>query len=306
MARALYLDCSERGAELYTEKLADIVPDLELHRGDPKPEDIPKLLAGYDGVLNGHTKLTAEILRACPDLKVVVFLGTGIASYIDMDAAAAQGIAAHRIAGYGDRTIAEHTLALMLAGVRGIARLDREVRAGDWRPAGGFELAGKTLGIVGLGAVGRTVAGLGKALGMRVVAWNRSGVPNGIDCEAAEIDEVMARSDVVSLHIDLVPETEGIIDRRRLELLQPHAVLVNAARGALVDEAALAELLAERRIGHAALDVHGSEPLPADSPFRCLDNVTLTPHAAWVSPEAAHRLFRRGLETLRDALAALS
>lgn len=305
MPRALYLDCSERGAAIYTEKLSDIVPDLALHRGDPEPGEIPRLLAGYDGVLNGHTKLTAETLRACPDLKVVVFLGTGVASYVDMEAAEAQGIAVHRIAGYGDRTIAEHALALMLAGVRGIARLDREVRAGDWRPAGGFELAGKTLGVIGLGAVGRTVAGLGNALGMRVVAWNRSGVPDGVDCEAVEIDDLMARSDVVTLHIDLVPETEGIIDRRRLELMQPHAVLVNAARGALVDEVALADLLAERRIGHAALDVYGSEPLPADNPLRHLDNVTLTPHAAWVSPEAAHRLFRRGLESLRDALAKL-
>jgi D-3-phosphoglycerate dehydrogenase len=146
---------------------------------------------------------------------------------------------------------------------------------------------------------------LGAALGMNVIAWNRSGLPDGVECDYVEIDTLMAASDVVTLHIDLVPETEGIIDRRRLELLQPHAVLVNAARGALVDEAALAELLLARRIGHAALDVYGNEPLPAGSPFRGLDNVTLTPHAAWVSPEAATRLLRMGIEKLRDALAEL-
>ncbi len=308
MTRALYFDCSPDLKSLYesTEGMADILPSLELRLGNPDPSELPGLLSGYTGVLNGHTKMSGDLLDACPDLRVVVFLGTGVASYVDMDAAAARGIAVHGIAGYGNRTIAEHALALMFAGVRGVARLDREMRAGTWRPESGFELEGKTLGIVGLGGVGRTMAGLGAALGMKVIAWNRSGVPDGVDCEAAEIDRVMAESDVVSLHIDLVPETKGIIDRRRLELLRPHAVLVNAARGALVDEAALAELLKDGRIGHAALDVYGTEPLPADSPFRVLDNVTLTPHAAWVSPEAATRLLRMGIEKLRDAIAELT
>ena len=304
MTRTLYFDCSADMKALYesTEGMADILPSLELRLGDPDPSELPGLLSGYTGVLNGHTRMSAELLDACPDVKVVVFLGTGVASYVDMDAAAARGIAVHGIAGYGNRTIAEHSLALMLAGVRGVARLDREMRAGTWRPDSGFELEGKTLGIVGLGGVGRTMAKLGAALGMKVIAWNRSGVPDGVDCDYVEIDTLMAESDVVTLHIDLVPETEGIIDRRRLELLRPHAVLVNAARGALVDEAALAEMLKDGRIGHAALDVYGTEPLPADSPFRGLDNVTLTPHAAWVSPEAATRLLRMGIERLRDAI----
>lgn len=308
MTRLLYFDCGAGMKALYETApgMVDILPELELHFGDPAPAELPGLLAGCTGVLNGHTKMTADLFAACPDLRVVVFLGTGVASYVDMDAAAAHGVAVHRIAGYGNRTIAEHALSLMLAGVRRIARLDREVRAGTWRPDSGFELEGRTLGIIGLGGVGRVMAGFGAALGMRVIAWNRSGVPAGVDCEPADIDTVMADSDVVSLHIDLMPETEGIIDRRRLELMRPHAILVNTARGALVDEAALAELLRARRIGHAAIDVYGTEPLPSDSPFRGLDNVTLTPHAAWVSPEAADRLLRRGLETLRDAVAELS
>ena len=307
MTRLLYFDCSADMQALYesAEGMADILPALELHVGDPAPRELPELLAGCVGALNGHTQMTADLFAACPDLRVVVFLGTGVASYVDMEAAAAHGVAVHRIAGYGNRTIAEHALSLMLAGVRRIARLDRGVRAGTWRPDSGFELEGKTLGVVGLGGVGQTMVGLGRALGMRVVAWNRSGVPDGVDCEYVEIDRLMAESDVISLHIDLVPETEGIIDRRRLERMRPHAVLVNAARGALVDEAALADLLAQGRVGHAALDVYGAEPLPADSPFRELDNVTLTPHAAWVSPEAAERLLRMGIERLRAALSDL-
>ena len=305
--RALYFDCSADMKALYesVEGMAELLPPLELHLGDPDPSELPALLAGYTGVLNGHTQMSAETLAACPDLKVIVFLGTGVASYVDMDAAAARGIAVHHIAGYGDRTIAEHALSLMMVGVRRIAWLDREMRAGAWRRESGFELEGKTLGVVGLGGVGRTMAKLGAALGMKVIAWNRSGVPDGVACKAVEIDTLMAESDVVTLHINLVPETEGIIDRRRLELLQPHAVLVNTARGALVDEVALGDLLREGRIGHAALDVYGTEPLPADSPFRDLDNVTLTPHAAWVSPEAATRLLRMGIEKLRDALEEL-
>lgn len=305
--RALYFDCSADLKALYdtADGMADILPSLEFRFGDPDPADLPDLLAGCAGVLNGHTQMSAEVLAACPDLKAIVFLGTGVASYVDMAAAAARGIAVHNVAGYGNRTIAEHALALMLAGVRRVARLDREMRSGTWRPDSGFELEGKTLGIVGLGGVGRTMVQLGAALGMKVIAWNRSGVPDGVACEAVEIDDLMARADVVTLHIDLVPETERIIDRRRLELLQPHAVLVNTARGALVDEVALANLLAQGRIGHAALDVYGTEPLPDDSPFRGLDNVTLTPHAAWVSPEAAERLLRMGIEILRDALMEL-
>ena len=303
--RALYFDCSAGMKALYDTApgMAELLPSLDFHIGDPDPAALPDLLAGCTGVLNGHTKMPAGLLDRLPDLKVVVFLGTGVASYVDMEAAAARGIAAYGIAGYGNRTIAAHTLALMLSGVRRVARLDREMRAGTWRPDSGFELEGKTLGVVGLGGVGRTMVQLGSALGMKVIAWNRSGVPDGVSVELVEIDDLMARSDVVTLHIDLVPETSGIIDRRRLELLQPHAVLVNAARGALVDEVALADLLTQNRIGHAALDVYGTEPLPADSPFRGLDNVTLTPHAAWVSPEAAERLLRMGIERLRDELA---
>lgn len=307
MTRALYFDCSAGMKALYetADGMTEILPALELHIGDPERADLPALLAGCTGVLNGHTKMSADLLDALPDLKVIVFLGTGVASYVDMEAAAARGIAAYGIAGYGNRTIAEHTLALMLAGVRRVALLDREMRAGTWRPDSGFELEGKTLGVIGLGGVGRTMVQLGTALGMKVIAWNRSGVPDGVMVESVGIDDLMRRSDVVTMHIDLVPETEGIIDRRRLELLQPHAVLVNAARGALVDEVALADLLAQNRIGHAALDVYGTEPLPADSPFHTLDNVTLTPHAAWVSPEAAERLLRMGIEKLRDELNGL-
>ncbi len=154
--RALCFDCSAELKALYdtTPGISDILPFLDIHIGDPDPVDLPELLVGYTGVLNGHTKMSSELLQVLPDLKVIVFLGTGVASYVDLDAAATCGIAVCGVAGYGNRTIAEHTLALILSGVRRVVQLDREVRSGTWRPDGGFELEGKTLGVIGLGSVG--------------------------------------------------------------------------------------------------------------------------------------------------------
>ncbi|MDP7488495.1 MAG: NAD(P)-dependent oxidoreductase, partial [Alphaproteobacteria bacterium] len=305
MTRTLYFDCSADMKALYesTEGMADILPSLELRLGDPDPSELPGLLSGYTGVLNGHTRMSAELLDACPDVKVVVFLGTGVASYVDMEAAAARGIAVHGIAGYGNRTIAEHSLALMLAGVRGVARLDREMRAGTWRPDSGFELEGKTLGIVGLGGVGRTMAKLGAALGMKVIAWNRSGVPSDLPCTARKLHDLLAEADVVSLHVSLTNETAGILDARRLALLKPSTILVNTARGGLVDEAALVSTLQEGRIAHAALDTFAEEPLTPDHPLTKLNNVTLTSHAGFMTREAATRLLQSAYELTTEALA---
>ena len=301
--RGIYIDCTGPMRDQYDEEMQALWPDLVLHRAEPAADAMAGLIGGYQGVLNGHTYLDAGLLAACPELRVMVFLGIGASSYIDMAAAEEHGVRVLNVTGYGDRTIAEHTLALIFAGVRKVATMDRLMRAGGWEPRqGGFELEGKRLGILGLGGIGREVARLGAALGMEVVAWNRSGVPAGVPARPADIDEVIASADVLSLHLAVTPETEGVLDRRRLALMRPDAVLVNTARGALIDEAALVEALEAGRIGHAALDVYTEEPLPAVHPLRGLDDVTLTPHAAWISPEAARRLLALGIEKLRDAL----
>jgi D-3-phosphoglycerate dehydrogenase len=182
------------------------------------------------------------------------------------------------------------------------------MRAGQWYPRlGGFELEGKCFGVVGTGGIGRAVARLADGIGMRVLAWNRSGVPAGLPAEAAgSIDEVVARADVLSLHVAETPETVGLLDRRRLALMRPGAILVNTGRAGLVDRQAMLEALRDGRLAHAALDVFPTEPPPADDPLLALDNVTLTPHTAWVSPEASTRLLVRGVEMLRDALAELA
>ncbi len=304
--RAVFVDCPPFLADLYAPELRAIVPGLEVNVGDSDAEKTVALLDGAVAALNDHCYMPEAVLEACPSLRVIVFMGTGASSYIDLAAAERLGIRVRTFSGYGDRSIAEHALALMFAAGRQIARMDRDIRAGDWVVRDGIEFAGKTLGVVGTGGIGREMVRLGAAIGMDVIAWNRSGVPEDLPCRSAALDDLLARADVVSLHLALNEETEGIIDRRRIGLMGANAILVNTARGALVDEAALAEALAAGAIRHAALDVFAEEPLAPDHPFRRLDNVTLSAHAAFMTAEASVRMWRRALEILKDELAALA
>jgi D-3-phosphoglycerate dehydrogenase len=233
-----------------------------------------------------------------------VFLGTGAASFIDLGAADRLGIRVRNYRGYGDQSVAEHALALMLAAARQVARMDREVRRGEWDAREGIELAGKVLGVVGTGGIGKTMAQLGAGIGMRVIAWNRSGVPADLPCRAVELDALLEAADVVSLHVALNEESRGLIDRRRIGLLRPDAILINSARGAILDEVALVEALRAGRLRHAALDVFADEPLPENHPLTRLDNVTLTPHAAFMTQEASTRLLRMALDLLAEERAA--
>jgi D-3-phosphoglycerate dehydrogenase / 2-oxoglutarate reductase len=303
--RAVFFDCTPYMAAFFDETALALVPELELRVARPDAPEVIDALHGATAAVHFQTKLTAPILAACPSLRSIVFLGTGVSSWVDLPAAARQGIRVRRVRGYADRTVAEHAIALALACARRLAQMDREIRGGTWRTDALFELAGKTLGIVGLGGIGRATARLGAALGLRVIGWNRGPVPEDVPCERRSLDVVLGEADIVSLHLGLNEETRGILDRRRLELLKPGAVFVNTARGALVDQAALTDLLSEGRIAAAGLDVFIEEPLPPGHPLTCLANVTLTAHAAWMSPEAGRRLVRLGLEELREELDSL-
>lgn len=302
---AVFVDCPVFLADLYTPELRAIVPGLVINQGDPDEDEVIALLAGRAAALNDHSYMPERVLAACRDLKVIVYMGTGASSYIDVEAAERLGIRVRTFRGYGDRSIAEHALALMFAAGRQIAAMDRGIRAGEWVSLDGVEFAGKTLGVVGVGGVGREMIGLGHALGMEVIAWNRSGVADGLPCTACELDDLLARADVVSLHLALTEETREFIDARRLGLMKPHAILVNTARGGVIDETALVETLRAGRIRHAALDVFAEEPLAARHPLAGLDNVTLSAHAAFMTAEASTRMWRMALEILRDEMAAL-
>lgn len=301
----LFLDCPPFLNELRQSLLADRVPDLEVNVGDPDPDTRKALLAGRAIVMNDHTKFTADHLAACPDLKAIVFLGTGSASYIDLDAAAELGIRVRNYKGYGDRSVAEHAIALTFAGARQIAAMDAEVRRGKFEPRDGYELLGKTFGVIGTGGIGSEAVRLAAALGMKVLAWNRSGVDPSLPAEAVELDDLLERADIVSLHLTLSDATKGFVTKAHLARMKPGAMFVNTARGAIVDEPALVEALRSGHLGHAALDVFAEEPLPADHPFTTMPNVTLTSHAGFMTREASINLLRMALDLVEEERARL-
>lgn len=293
-----YVDCSPLMSDLLA-GCGALADGIVVHRGDPTPVALRRLMQDAQIVLNGHTAMDAKLLAAAPNLKSIVFLGTGASSYVDTAEAARRGIAVRLVRNYGDRTIAEHAFGLLLAAARDFARMDRDIRAGVWAAREGIELHGKTLGIVGAGPIGAEMIRIAAGFGMRVVAWNRSGVDPALPCEEVELDRLLATADAISVHLALTPETRGFFDAARIRRLQRGVLLVNVARGALFDEAALLDALSDGHIGHAALDVFATEPLPADHSFAALQNVTLSAHAAWKSREASQRLLRESLTLAR-------
>ncbi|MGB3391587.1 MAG: NAD(P)-dependent oxidoreductase [Pseudaminobacter sp.] len=304
--KSVYIDCTDFGQSVLTPAILSKVPGLAIHVGDPDPAKLTAMIEGAVGVLNGHTIMDETLLTRSTALRTIVFLGTGASTYIDLAAAERLGISVRTVRGYGDRTIAEHAFALMLAGARSIAKMDREIRRREWIAPVGIELAGKRLGVIGTGGIGRELIRLAAAFGMEVVAWNRSGVPADLPCKQVSLDDLLETAHVVSLHLALNDQTNGLLSRGKLEKMRPDAILVNVARGALIDEAALVDLLRQGRIAHAALDVFEQEPLPRDHPLTTLDNVTLTSHAAFKSREAMVRLLSTGFDLLREELYALS
>ncbi len=259
------------------------------------PEQLPGLLAGQHFVLNDRTYMPTEWMAKCGDLKHVIFLGTGARSYMNPEELAAHGITVHIIKGYGDTAVAEHAIALMWAGARGLARMDRAIRAGQWLRMEGRQLTGKTIGLIGYGGIASEVARIAHGSGMRVLAWNRT-PKTAAGVTFVPLDQLLAESDVVSLHLLLNDETTGFVSRAHFARMKPGAILVNTARGAVIDEGALIDALKSGQIGHAALDVFVDEPLPANTPFATLDNVTLSAHSAFMTPEASETLLRRALD----------
>ena len=271
---------------------------------DVQPDALPALLDGAPIVIIDHTALPTAVAAQCPGLKHVVFLGTGARSYMDPEALAGLGITVHTIKGYGDTAVAECAFALMWAAARGLARMDRELRDGRWLRTDGMQLRGKTLGLVGFGGIAQELARLALGAGLRVVAWNRSPrVHAGV--EFVGIEALLATSHVVSLHLLLTDETRGFLSRERIDAMRDGAILVNTARGALLDEPALIDALVSGKLAHAALDVFTIEPLPAQHPFTTLPNVTLSAHSAFRTPEASINLVEAALAHCRRIAAGL-
>jgi D-3-phosphoglycerate dehydrogenase / 2-oxoglutarate reductase len=295
--KSLFIDCNDQLAPVWQQVVRADDPPIDVNRAAFAPDELPRLLDGYEICIDDHSYLPTALAARCAALKHVVFLGTGAASYMNVEELAERGIRVHTIKGYGDIAVAEHTIALMVAACRDVARMDREIRSGSWVTREGMQLSGKTLGVIGLGGIGREVVRLGRGLGMQVLAWNRT--PRAGDA-LVELDELLARSDVVSLHLVLNDDTRGFLGPAQIARIKPGAVLINTARGALVDEAALIEALRSGRIRHAGLDVFQSEPLRPDHPLAAMDNVTLTAHAGFRTLEASMTLLRRGIDIVKN------
>ena len=302
---AIFLDCTNDLAPLWEAVQRPGDPAVAVNMAPGQPGDIPALLARHDVCINDHSYFDAATLSRCAGLKRIVFLGTGASSFIDLAAAERCGIAVDTIKGYGDTAVAEHTVALAMAAARSVSRMDREVRAGQWRPIPGVQLMGKTLGIIGLGGIGREVARMAGALGMTVLAWNRSPVSDAlVPGASAALDDVLARSDILCLTLALNEDTRGFLHADRLARTKPGVIFVNTARADLVDNAALVRLLASGHVRHAALDVFSPEPPSPDDPLLSLPNVTLTAHAGFMTPEATMTMLRRALDLVIAAGAA--
>jgi len=261
------------------------------------------LEAGRDAdvVINQHVPVTARSLDAWPRCRGVVHFGKGVDN-IDVAAATRRGIWVANVRDANRDEVSSHVLALLLAWARGLSAFDRSVRAGEWSYRAAVprhRLAGQTLGIVGFGDIGRTLAAKAHALGLNVLAFSRRPERTG-HVTFVELDDLLRCADYVSLHVPLTADTTHLIGARELDLMKRSAFLINTSRGRVVDQPALVAALRERRIAGAGLDVTDPEPPAPDDPLLALDNVLLTPHAAWYSEESRERVtVHAALEAVR-------
>ncbi len=267
-------------------------------------EQILPLLAGVDGWIAGLDYITADVLRQAPaTLKVISRYGAGV-ERVDMPMAAARGIKVTNTPGANANAVADLTMGLMLAVARRIPALDRQVKAGGWPRTTGMELPGKTLGILGLGAIGKGVARRAQGFSMRVLAydpWIDKSYVEKNNIVPMALDALLATSDVISLHLPYTADTANLLNAARIASLKPGVLIINTARGGLIDETALLEGLESGRIGGLGLDAFAVEP-PTDNPLLGFDNVVATPHVGAHTHEAALNMARLSVENLINVL----
>jgi len=296
--KTIFIDCNDQLDAVFARVYRPDDPPITVNTTLVAPNALPDLVAGYDICLDDHSYMPTELVARCTSLKHIVFLGTGASSYMDVPALAARGVTVHTIKGYGDRAVAEHAVALMFACARSLARMDRAVRAGTWGPLEGVQLQGKTLGVIGLGGIGCEVAQIARGIGMNVLGYNRT-PRSETGVSLVELDALLTQADVISLHLALNDDTRGVINAGCIARMKRGVILVNTARGALIEEAALIEGLRSGQIGSAGLDVFHAEPLAPDHPLARVQNVTLSSHAAFRTLEASMTLMRRAIDIVR-------
>ncbi len=285
--------------------LDDVLPEWD-HYGHTTPDQVLERIQGAGVVVTNKVVLDGETLAECADLELVCVAATGT-NNVDLEAARTLGVTVCNARDYATPSVVQHVYSLMLALATHLPEYRGAVRAGRWSASRHFtmldwpvrELAGRTLGIVGYGTLGRAVAEAGRAFGLDVMVARRE---PGDDREGrVPLDRLLRVADIVSLHCPLTPDTRGLIGASELRLMKPDALLINTARGGIVDEAALAEALREHRLAGAGVDVLPEEPPPADHPLLAPDipNLIVTPHTAWTSREARQRLVDQLADNIR-------
>jgi len=270
-------------------------------RGARTTDELVALCHDAAGAIASTDPFTREVLRDCPGLRVIARVGVGIDS-IDAAAATEMGVAITITPGSNDASVADHTLAMILAMLRRIPTNDVTTRAGEWNRTGPhtpLQLAGSTVGLVGYGRIGRQVARRLEGFDVEVLVSDP--LLDDSDPRAAPLDELLARSDIVSLHCPLIPATHHLIDDAALRLMQPHAILVNTARGGVVDESALVRALEDGVIAGAAIDAFEVEP-PIGSPLMAMSNVIVSPHVGGLSTTSIVEMTRRATASVIDVL----
>lgn len=285
--------------------------DVTLYqRTDSEAETIERI-GDSEIVLVNKVPITETVLSACPNIKLICVQATGY-NIVDVDACARRGIPVTNVPSYGTAAVAQFTLALMLEMCHRIGLHNHSVHQGDWSKAETFcywltpqmELAGKTLGVIGFGRIGQAVGQLAKAFGMKVIAYNRSQCEEGRKiAEYVDLDTIFTQSDIVSLHCPQTAETEKLINSATIAKMKNGAMLVNTARGGLVDEEALVEALESGKLRCAAVDVVSREPMSLDNPLLKTRKCIITPHIAWAPVESRQRLLDTVVENIRCYLA---
>lgn len=266
------------------------------------PEEARERVKDLDVVIVNKVLVDKQLIDAATNLKLICISATGV-NNIDVDYAATKGIPVRNVAGYSTDSVAQSTFMHILSLMGGAPYFDRSVKSGDYSRSGMFtdpkwnwnELAGKTIGIIGLGNIGRKVAMIAEAFGMNVCYFSTSGTGHCKDYPCLSLEELLTQSDIVSIHAPLNERTNGLIGHKELSMMRPSAILVNMGRGAIVDEAALACAVDDGVIAGAGLDVFVVEPIPEDHPYLLMqhpERLSLAPHVAWGSVEARNRLVK--------------
>lgn len=266
-------------------------------------------IGGAEIVVTNKTPLSRAVLDACPAVRYIAVLATGY-NVVDIDAARERGIWVSNVPGYGTAAVAQHAIALLLELTNSVGCHDRTVHEGKWAACPDFcywdrpiiELDGKTLGVIGFGRIGQAVAGIAAALGMRVLACGGRAAPGGI-AHPVELDTLLGQSDVISLHCNLTAENTGMIDRSAIGKMKDGAILINTARGQLLNEKDVAEALRSGKLGAVGLDVVSAEPVREDNPLLSAPNCLITPHIAWAAKESRQRIMDSTEENIRAFLA---